>query len=139
MNLKVAGTSTGITAVEADVKIPGLPIRVVMDAIDQGYKAKNEILLRMQNTIQDSRRAQGDKCPVVEQLEVPAHRRSSFVSRDFKNLRKLISGTGVKLVPVDARTFDMFAPNKVSLSAVFAEIKFERVKNHLESFRIDSI
>lgn len=44
MDFKMAGTKKGITAVQADVKIPGLPLRIVMEAIMQGSDAKSKII-----------------------------------------------------------------------------------------------
>jgi len=51
MDFKLAGTKKGITALQADVKIPGLPLKVVMEAVFQASDAKNEILDIMRQTI----------------------------------------------------------------------------------------
>lgn len=44
MDFKLAGTAKGITAIQADLKIPGLPLKVVMETITQGFTAKAHIL-----------------------------------------------------------------------------------------------
>lgn len=35
MDFKIAGTNKGITALQADIKLPGIPIKIVMEAIQQ--------------------------------------------------------------------------------------------------------
>jgi len=55
MDFKLAGTKKGITALQADVKVPGLPLKVIMEAILQGSEAKNQILSIMQGTIAKAR------------------------------------------------------------------------------------
>lgn len=44
MDFKLAGTAKGITALQADIKIPGMPLKVVMETIVQGFLAKTHIL-----------------------------------------------------------------------------------------------
>jgi polyribonucleotide nucleotidyltransferase len=51
MDFKLAGTKKGITSLQADVKIPGLPLKVVMEAVLQASDAKNEIINIMQSAI----------------------------------------------------------------------------------------
>ena len=113
MDFKMAGTSHGITALQADLKIPGLPIKVVMETIVKGSQAKQQILKKMSETIKKKRPEKKDNWPVVEKFEVPAHLRSHFMGLGGRNLQKITSETGVTLVPSDDNMFDVFAPNKV--------------------------
>jgi polyribonucleotide nucleotidyltransferase len=51
MDFKLAGTKKGITALQVDVKIPGLPLRVVMESIQAATEAKSKIIDIMNQTI----------------------------------------------------------------------------------------
>lgn len=51
MDFKLAGTKKGITAIQADVKIPGLPLKIVMEAVLAACEAKSEIIDIMDNVI----------------------------------------------------------------------------------------
>ncbi|XP_003743636.2 polyribonucleotide nucleotidyltransferase 1, mitochondrial [Galendromus occidentalis] len=115
MDFKIAGSSKKITALQADVKIPGLPIRVVMETISEGIQGTNEILKTMRKTIPKARSKKKDNWPVVEKFEVPAHKRSQLVGLAGRNLRKITAETGVTLVPLDDNAFDVFAPNQTAL------------------------
>ncbi|CAJ1067069.1 LOW QUALITY PROTEIN: polyribonucleotide nucleotidyltransferase 1%2C mitochondrial [Xyrichtys novacula] len=110
MDFKLAGTNKGITALQADVKIPGLPLRLVMEAIQQGTVAKREILGIMNKCLQKPRETQKENGPVVENVRVPASKRARFVGPGGYNLRKLQAQTGVTINQVDEETFSVFAP-----------------------------
>jgi polyribonucleotide nucleotidyltransferase len=51
MDFKLAGTKKGITALQADIKIPGLPLKIVMEALQQATEAKSNIIDIMDETI----------------------------------------------------------------------------------------
>lgn len=51
MDFKLAGTKKGITAIQADIKVPGLPLKIVMEAVDKGYEAKSKIIDIMDRVI----------------------------------------------------------------------------------------
>lgn len=111
MDFKLAGTRKGITALQADVKVPGLPLKVVMEAVLQAFDGKNEILDIMRTTIGVHRSVKKENAPLTKKLEVPMHKRSKLIGYGGRNIKRLTSETGVQLVPVDDSTWDMFAPN----------------------------
>ena len=51
MDFKIAGTGTGITALQADIKLPGITMDVVSEAIYRAHDAKKHILDIMKSTI----------------------------------------------------------------------------------------
>uniref|UniRef100_A0A8C7N9G9 polyribonucleotide nucleotidyltransferase n=1 Tax=Oncorhynchus kisutch TaxID=8019 RepID=A0A8C7N9G9_ONCKI len=110
MDFKLAGTNKGINALQADVKIPGLPLKLVMEAIQQATVAKREILGIMNNTIAKPRTNRKENGPVVENVRVPVSRRARFVGPGGYNLRRLQAQTGVTISQVDEETFSVFAP-----------------------------
>uniref|UniRef100_A0A8K9V777 Polyribonucleotide nucleotidyltransferase 1 n=1 Tax=Oncorhynchus mykiss TaxID=8022 RepID=A0A8K9V777_ONCMY len=110
MDFKLAGTNKGINALQADVKIPGLPLKLVMEAIQQATVAKREILGIMNKTIAKPRDKRKENGPVVENVRVPVSRRARFVGPGGYNLRRLQAQTGVTISQVDEETFSVFAP-----------------------------
>ena len=48
MDFKVAGTDKGITALQMDMKITGLPVSIISDAIKKAHPARLHILEKMQ-------------------------------------------------------------------------------------------
>lgn len=55
MDFKLAGTKKGITALQADIKIPGLPLKIVMEVIEAATIAKNKIINIMNATMYSER------------------------------------------------------------------------------------
>lgn len=55
MDFKLAGTKKGITALQADIKIPGLPLKIVMESIEAAISAKQKIINIMNTTMQSAR------------------------------------------------------------------------------------
>ncbi|XP_056147765.1 polyribonucleotide nucleotidyltransferase 1, mitochondrial [Lampris incognitus] len=110
MDFKLAGTNKGINALQADVKIPGLPLKLVMEAIQQATVAKKEVLGIMNKTISKPRATRKENGPVVENIRVPVSRRARFVGPGGYNLRRLQAQTGVTISQVDEETFSVFAP-----------------------------
>uniref|UniRef100_A0A3P8UFJ3 polyribonucleotide nucleotidyltransferase n=1 Tax=Cynoglossus semilaevis TaxID=244447 RepID=A0A3P8UFJ3_CYNSE len=111
MDFKLAGTAKGITALQADVKIPGLPLKVVMEAISEASVAKKEILGIMNSCIAQPRKSRKENGPVVENVRVPVSKRARFVGPGGYNLRRLQAKTGVTISQVDEETFSVFAPS----------------------------
>lgn len=110
MDFKLAGTNKGITALQADVKIPGLPLKLVMEAIQQGTVAKREILGIMNKSIAKPRDSRKENGPVVANVQVPVSKRAHFVGPGGYNLRRLQAQTGVTISQVNEETFSVFAP-----------------------------
>lgn len=135
MDFKMAGTAGGLTALQADVKVPGLPMKVVAETIQKGFQAKSQILQTMHVESQKARSHKKENLPVVEKFVVPAHKRSHFVGVSGKNLRKITAETGVTLIPLDETSFEVFAPNKVRfgvnswsiMNATISSIHFQTV------------
>ncbi|XP_036439038.1 polyribonucleotide nucleotidyltransferase 1, mitochondrial [Colossoma macropomum] len=116
MDFKMAGTSKGITALQADIKIPGLPLKIVMEAIQQATVAKKEILGIMNKTISKPRTSRKENGPLVENVRVPMSRRARFVGPGGHNLRRLQAQTGVTISQVDEETFSIFAPTPSAMN-----------------------
>ncbi|XP_022708617.1 polyribonucleotide nucleotidyltransferase 1, mitochondrial-like isoform X1 [Varroa jacobsoni] len=116
MDFKLAGTAKGITALQADIKIPGMPLKVVMETIVQGFLAKTHILKVMSEAMDKARDDPKDNWPVVEKFDVPVHKRSEFIGIGGRNLKRITAETGVTLIPLDNSSFDVFAPNQTALS-----------------------
>ncbi|KAG1926201.1 polyribonucleotide nucleotidyltransferase 1, mitochondrial isoform X5 [Pimephales promelas] len=116
MDFKMAGSSKGITALQADVKIPGLPLKIVMEAIQQATVAKREILAIMNKSIAKPRSSRKENGPVVENVSVPLSRRARFVGPGGFNLRRLQAQTGVTISQVDEDSFCVFAPTPSAMN-----------------------
>ncbi|XP_061481746.1 polyribonucleotide nucleotidyltransferase 1, mitochondrial isoform X2 [Rhineura floridana] len=115
MDFKMAGTNKGITALQADIKLPGIPLKIVMEAIQQATVAKREILQIMNKTIAKPRASRKENGPLVETIQVPLSKRARFVGPGGYNLKKLQAETGVTVSQMDEETFSVFAPTPAAM------------------------
>lgn len=95
MDFKIAGTKRAFTALQADVKIPGVPLKIIMECIHQATVAKSEILKLMNNVLREPRSTKRDKMPIVENIQIPIHQRGKFLGVGGINLKKILLETGV--------------------------------------------
>ena len=65
----MAGTKTGITALQADFKIPGIPLDILHLALSRGHAAKGKIIKTMQKTISSGNASNTMKATTVAQEE----------------------------------------------------------------------
>ncbi|XP_029169141.1 polyribonucleotide nucleotidyltransferase 1, mitochondrial [Nylanderia fulva] len=130
MDFKIAGTKRGFTALQADVKIPGVPLKIIMECIQQATVAKWDIIKIMNEVIRAPQQHKKDKMPVVDSLEVPIHQRGKFLGIGGMNLKKIFLETGVQIFPHDENTYSIFAPNEDAMN----EAK-EMIENILQKDR----
>ncbi|KAK3738909.1 hypothetical protein RRG08_006477 [Elysia crispata] len=116
MDFKMAASATGLTALQADIKLPGIPFFVVVKALEEGFVATKQILDIMSKTISSPRKEFKACGPVTEKLELDHSKQSRLVGMGGYNLRKLKSETGVVLTRIDEASFQVFAPNADALA-----------------------
>ncbi|XP_030759555.1 polyribonucleotide nucleotidyltransferase 1, mitochondrial isoform X2 [Sitophilus oryzae] len=115
MDFKIAGTKKGITAIQADIKIAGLPLKIVMESLQKASDAKGKILQIMNDCIKKPRSTKKDNWPVTEKLDVEPHKRAKLLGLGGINLKKLFAETGVQVSQVEDTTFQIFAPNQSAM------------------------
>uniref|UniRef100_A0A8D8YS32 polyribonucleotide nucleotidyltransferase n=1 Tax=Cacopsylla melanoneura TaxID=428564 RepID=A0A8D8YS32_9HEMI len=115
MDFKLAGTKKGITAIQADVKIPGLPLKIVMEAVMAACQAKSDIINIMNQTLAKPR-VNGAKSnwPIVQTLDIPPHKRGKLIGHGGMNMKKILLQTGVQITMGEDDHMQMFAPNQAA-------------------------
>ncbi|KAB7496984.1 Polyribonucleotide nucleotidyltransferase 1, mitochondrial, partial [Armadillidium nasatum] len=97
MDFKVAGTKDGVTALQADVKLPGIPMEIVMNSLDEGMIGIKNILSIMNKTISSPKKDK-ENLPVIINKEIPPHKRGALIGIGGMNMIRIQSETGVKLI-----------------------------------------
>jgi len=110
MDFKFSSTRYGVCALQADVKLPGISLDVITEAIEGGIEANNKILDIMSSCINSPRESKA--CwPVSKQLEVPPNKRGKFLGQAGLNIRKITQDTGVQIHSEKEGVWSIFAPN----------------------------
>lgn len=123
MDMKLASTKEGITAIQADIKTHGLPMKVVSEAIEQSVRSKNQILDIMQKCIKIPRQTRKECWPVTRELKIDPNQRSRLFGPGGMNLKRIFLETGVHLTEMEPNTFNIFAPSPMSFNEAESLIK----------------
>jgi len=135
MDLKIAGTAKGFTAMQMDLKIAGIPLKILMDSLDASVKGKNRILSIMGECMAEPRATMKENGPVSEKLTIPVQKRAKFVGVGGCNLRRVENETGISISQIDETTYTMFAPNKSAIDEakeMIGEFLKDDAERHLE-------
>ena len=89
MDFKVAGTSKGITAIQMDIKINGLPVEVMKEALTQAREGRLHILGEMDKTITSHREDFKTGVPRIVTLQVDKEKIGALIGPGGKNIRAL--------------------------------------------------
>lgn len=97
MDFKVAGTSEGITAIQMDIKLKGIPREVLEEALDQAKKGRLHIMSEMLACIDKPRVAISQYAPKIQQLEIPADRIGELIGPGGKMIKEIIAKSGAEI------------------------------------------
>jgi polyribonucleotide nucleotidyltransferase len=97
MDFKVAGTDKGITAIQLDVKVPGLTVKQVSETLTRARTARLFILEKMLSVIPQYRKKVSEFAPKIEQLKIPTEKIGEVIGPGGKNIRAIIAQTGADI------------------------------------------
>ena len=97
MDFKIAGTKDGITAIQLDTKTKGIPTDVVKQTLEQGLKARLEILKVMDKTISANRPELSDYAPRIVSFKINPDKIREVIGPGGKIINQIIDETGVQI------------------------------------------
>ena len=110
MDFKVAGTEKGITAIQLDVKIPGLNEEIVSITLDRALKARLEVLKAMEAVMPKAREDVSEYAPKIKTIKVPVEKIGEVIGGGGKTIKNISATTGT--------TVDVDDEGTVSVSGV---------------------
>jgi polyribonucleotide nucleotidyltransferase len=111
MDFKVAGTRQGITALQMDIKVGGVSISMMREALAQAKKARLQILDTMDSTLSSGRSEISTYAPHLHMLNIPTDKIRDLIGPGGKKIRSIIEATGVKIDVMDDGKVHVFAGN----------------------------
>lgn len=110
MDFKIAGTSEGITAVQMDIKIAGLPTDVMARAMQQARDARLHILGEMGKTLEAPRTELSAYAPQHAEVFVNPDVIRIIIGPGGKNIKAITATTGASIDIEDSGRISIFAP-----------------------------
>jgi polyribonucleotide nucleotidyltransferase len=109
MDFKVAGTRAGITALQMDIKVLGISIGMMREALAQAKKARLEILDTMEKTLSEARAQISAYAPRLFKLKIPQDKIRDLIGPGGKKIKSIIEATGVKIDVLEDGTVHIFS------------------------------
>lgn len=97
MDFKVTGTEKGITAIQMDMKVHGLPIEILKLAINQAKPGRLHILKHMVETIAAPREALSEFAPRIEKIKINPEKIGAVIGKGGEVINKITSETGAEI------------------------------------------
>ena len=117
MDFKVAGTEKGITALQMDMKVHGLPVEILAKALEQGKRGRAEILAHMLETIAEPKKDMSLFAPRVEAIKINPDKIREVIGKGGETINKIIAETGAEIDIKDDGTVMIASPDKTSIDA----------------------
>jgi polyribonucleotide nucleotidyltransferase len=116
MDFKTAGTEKGITALQMDMKVHGLPVSVLKQALLQGKEGRAEILRHMMETISEPK-DMSPYAPRVESIVINPDKIREVIGKGGETIQKITAETGTEIDIKDDGTIMIASPDGASISA----------------------
>jgi len=117
MDFKLAGTSKGITALQMDMKVHGLPVTILKQALTQGKTGRAHILEHMLDTIKEPRKEMSPYAPRVESIQINPDKIREIIGKGGETIQKITGETGTEIDIKDDGTVMIASPDGASIAA----------------------
>src|SRR6202035_5080603 len=97
MDFKVAGTRSGITALQMDIKIMGITPQIMREALEQARRGRLFLLDTMDATISSASEEKSQFAPRIHTIQIPTDKIRDLIGPGGKVIRGIIDATGVKI------------------------------------------
>src|SRR5688572_13345582 len=97
MDFKVAGTRTGITALQMDIKIGGITAQILSEALEQARRGRLHILDRMAEALGEARANISAYAPRILTIRIPVDKIRDVIGPGGKMIRSIVERTACKI------------------------------------------
>ena len=122
MDFKVAGTKDGISAIQLDLKVPGLPMDVLSNALEQANEGRLHILDEMNKAI-STPNALSEYAPQIESFKIDKEKIGALIGPGGKNIKAIQERAECVINIEDDGTVSVSAADKAALDNAIAQVK----------------
>ena len=109
MDFKLCGTAKGVTGFQLDLKLPGLPLAMLKDAVDRATKARHDILKFMATILPGHRDKLSPYAPQIEMLKIAQDKIGLLIGPGGKTIKGICAETGAEVNVEDDGTVRIYA------------------------------
>ena len=123
MDFKVTGTEKGITALQMDMKVHGLPVEILKEAIEKGKVGRAAILEHMVTILDQPREKLSPYAPRIEKLMINPEKIGAIIGKGGETINKITSETGAMIDIKDDGLVTVAAVDTESIEKAMVWIK----------------
>ena len=123
MDFKVTGTEKGVTAMQMDMKVHGLPVEILRQAVMAAKPGREHILRHMVETLDAPRSAMSPYAPRIEKLMVNPDKIGAIIGKGGETINKITKETGAEVDIRDDGLVTVSAVNGESIEKALEWIK----------------
>jgi len=123
MDFKVAGTASGVTSLQMDIKIAGINEEIMKVALSQAKDGRLHILGEMSKALTSARSELGEYAPRIETFKIPTDKIREVIGTGGKVIREIVEKTGAKINVEDDGTVKVASADGEAMKAAVNWIK----------------
>jgi polyribonucleotide nucleotidyltransferase len=111
MDFKLCGTREGVTGFQLDLKLGGIPLSLMNEAIDQAKTTRGQILDFMQTVINSPRTEMSQYAPRIETIQINPEKIGLVIGPGGKNIKSIVAETGAEINIEDDGRVKIYSTN----------------------------
>ncbi len=123
MDFKVTGTEKGVTALQMDMKVHGLPVDILEQALEQSKSGRAHILDHMLETISQPKNSISPHAPRIEKIKINPDKIGAIIGKGGETINKITAETGAEIDIKDDGLVTVSAVNTTSIEKALDWIK----------------
>lgn len=123
MDFKVAGTEKGVTAMQMDMKVHGLPVEILKKAVEQSKAGRKHILEHMLTTLKEPRAGLSPYAPRIEKIKINPDKIGAVIGKGGEVINKITAETGAMIDIKDDGLITVASPDGESIEKALEWIR----------------
>jgi polyribonucleotide nucleotidyltransferase len=123
MDCKIAGTEKGITGFQLDLKLRGLPHKLMAEALEKTRVARLHILTEMAKTITEPRKELSKYAPRIITLKINPEKIGALIGPGGKNIKRIVEESGCEINIEDDGTVNIYSVSEEGMKRAREEVE----------------
>jgi polyribonucleotide nucleotidyltransferase len=123
MDCKIAGTEKGITGFQLDLKLKGLPHKIMTEALEKARVARFFVLAEMAKTLAAPRKEMSKYAPRIITLKINPEKIGALIGPGGKNIKRIVEESGCEINIEDDGTVNIYSVSEEGMAKARQEIE----------------
>jgi len=123
MDCKIAGTERGITGFQLDLKLKGLPHRIMTEALEKAHTARMHVLAEMAKTLAAPRKEMSKYAPRIITIKINPEKIGALIGPGGKNIKRIVEESGCEINIEDDGTVNIYSVSEEGMKKARQEVE----------------